>query len=189
MRPKELEITPFANKTQTVRQVGVALAAGDKLQASEIARSDYPFAPQTTGKRVFSALQTTSVFLRDGFVDRYSGTELVFPGVLRLLSRLLPEEFPAHPNRKMTESHIVDYALFPTIDHVLPIARGGSNHADHWGTTSMVLNSAKANFTLDELRWTLLPPGDPARWDGLLHCFLEIISHSPEHLADNYVKT
>ena len=182
-------MTPLADKTRVVRQVCGALAAGDNVQASEIARRDYPFAPYTIGKRAFSALQATSVFLRDGFVDRYSGTELVFPGVLRLLSRLLPDEFPAHPNWKTTESHLIYYELFPTIDHVLPIARGGANNADNWVTTSMVLNSAKANFTLEELRWTLLPPGDPASWDGLVQWFLEFISHSPEHLADTYIKT
>src|SRR2546423_983591 len=99
-------MTPLDDKTLIVKRVCAALAAGDTLKASEIARTDYPFAAQTTGKRSFSALAATSVFQRDGFIDRYSGTQLVFPGVLRLLSRLLPTEFPAHPNWKMSESHI-----------------------------------------------------------------------------------
>ena len=149
---------PLADKTQIVRQVCEALASGDTLKASAIARKDYPFAPQTRGKRSFSALAATSIFLRDGFIDRYAGTELVYPGALRLLSRLLPAEFPAHPNWKSSESHIIYYELFPTVDHIRPIARGGTNTPDNWATTSMILNSAKANWTLEELHWTLRPP-------------------------------
>jgi hypothetical protein len=38
------------------------------------------------------------VFLRDGFLDRYTGSRLIFPATLRMLSQLLPEEFPAHPH-------------------------------------------------------------------------------------------
>ena len=182
-------MTPLADKTQIVRHVCEALAAGDTLKASEIARRDYPFAPQTAGKRSSSPFAATSIFLRDGFIDRYSGTQLVFPGVLRLLARLLPAEFPPHPNGKMSVSHIIYWELSPTLDHVIPIARGGADTSDNLVTTSMVLNSAKANWTLDELRWTLLPPGDPAAWDGLLQWFLDFILHSPEHLADNYIKT
>lgn len=49
--------------------------------------------------------------------DRYSGTQLVFPGVLRLLSRLLRSEFPFHPNWKMSETHMVYWELFPRGSH------------------------------------------------------------------------
>jgi 5-methylcytosine-specific restriction endonuclease McrA len=179
----------LSDKTTIVRQICDALAAGDASKASDIARKDYPFASQAVGKRSFSASTATSVFLRDGFIDRYSGTQLVFPGVLRLLSRLLPVEFPAHPNWKMSESHIIYWELFPTVDHIVPMARGGSHTSDNWVTTSMMLNSAKSNWTLHELRWTLLPPGDPGTWDGLLSWFLAFISVTPEHLEDNYIKT
>ncbi len=182
-------MTPLADKTQIVRDVCSALAAGDTLAASDIARRDYPFTTQAAIKRSFSAFAASSIFVRDGFIDRYSGTQLVFPGVLRLLSRLLPAEFPAHPNWKMSESHMIYWELFPTVDHVVPVARGGSDTPDNSVTTSMVLNSAKSNWTLSELRWTLLPPGDPSSWDGMLHWFLDFISRSPEHLADNYIKT
>ena len=53
----------------------------------------------------------------------------------------------------------------------------------------MVINSAKANWTLEELGWKLLPPGDPAAWDGLVPWFLSFISRCPEHLQDGYTKT
>ncbi len=182
-------MTPLADRTHPVRLVCDALSAGDTRKASDIAARDYPFALQTTAKRSLSAFAATSVFQRDGFIDRYSGTQLVFPGVLRLLSRLLPDEFPAHPNWKMSESHIIYWELFPTVDHIVPIARGGTDTSDNWVTTSMVLNSAKSNWTLEELRWTLLPPGDLSDWDGLVGWFLAFVADSPEHLADRYIKT
>jgi hypothetical protein len=180
-------MTPLTDKTRIVKDVCGALAAGDIRSAAEIAQRDYPYLAQPATKRSFSAFAATSVFLRDGFIDRYSGTQLVFPGVLRLLSRLLPAEFPAHPNWKMSESHMIYWELFPTVDHVQPVARGGADAPENWATTSMVLNSAKSNWTLSELRWTLLPPGD-ASWDGMLQWFLDFVSRSPEHLADTYLK-
>lgn len=38
---------------------------------------------------------------------------------------------------------------------------------------SMLRNSAKANFTLDELGWSLHPPCDVKEWDGLLGWFID----------------
>jgi hypothetical protein len=37
----------------------------------------------------------------------------------------------------------------------------------------MARNSAKMNWTLEELGWTLHPPGNFGEWNGLLHWFLE----------------
>lgn len=91
------------------------------------------------------------VFTRDGFVDRYSGDLLVFPGTLRLLAKLLPHEFPFHSNWKADACHPAFWQLFPTIDHVVPVSRGGADADSNWMSTSMLRNSAKANLTLEEL--------------------------------------
>jgi HNH endonuclease len=130
----------------------------------------------------------TSIFIRDGFLDRYSGAKLVFPGALRLLSKLMPEDFPAHPNWKMTESHIVYWELFPTVDHVVPVARGGTDDESNWVTTSMLKNSAKSNWTLNELGWVLLPPGNYTAWDGLLGWFIRYVAKDVRSLDDLYVR-
>ena len=180
----------MTDRTQIASSCAIALAIRGHAQGIRDSRRDYPFAPQIAGKRSLSAFAATSVFLRDGFIDRYSGTQLVFPGVLRLLARLLPAEFPAHTNWKMIASHIIYWELFPTVDHVVPIARGGTDTADNWITTSMVLNSAKSNWTLDELRWTLLPP-ERSRRLGTAYCdgFSRSFHRCPEHLADSYIGT
>lgn len=75
-------MTALIDKTQVVRDVCNALATGDFLSASKIARSDYPFTPQVAIKRTYSAFAASSIFYRDGFIDRYFGTQLVFPGAL-----------------------------------------------------------------------------------------------------------
>lgn len=130
-----------------------ALSQGDHKQAASIASAEYPFVAPAKVKRRYTETEMMRVFVRDGFIDRYSGQRLVFPGTLRLLSQLMPEQFPAHKNWKMSESHVVFWELFPTIDHVVPVARGGADEERNWVTTSMLRNSAKAQWTLDELGW------------------------------------
>ena len=112
------------------------------------------------------------VFIEDGFIDRYTGDRLVFPGALRLLHHILPEEFPFHPSWKIDSCHIAFWELFPTIDHRDPSARGGQHEIGNWVTVSMRTNPRKSIFRLDELDWALHPPGDLTVWDGMTAWFL-----------------
>jgi hypothetical protein len=130
--------------------------------------------------RRYTERQSLRVFYRDGFIDRYSGTQLVHPGVLRLLSIVLPEEFPAHPNWDMGKSHFGFWELFPSIDHLVPVARGGADDHTNWVTASMLRNSAKAQWTLDELGWELQPSGDMTVWDGLSSWYTNYLTGHPQ---------
>ena|SRR5688500_18432347 len=129
----------------------------------------------------------TCIFIRDSFVDRYSSQRLVFPGALRLLSRLMPEDFPAHPNWKMSASHIIYWELFPTVDHIYPVARGRPDDESNWVTTSMLRNSAKSNWTLEELGWALRDLPSENAWDGLITWFIRYLEQDPAHLTDGYI--
>ena len=164
-----------------------ALLEGKTDLARAIAVAEYPFVRHGNAGRAYTERQMLRIFLRDAFVDRYSGERLVFPGTLRLLSKVMPEEFPAHPNWKMSESHIAYWELFPTIDHVVPVARGGADDESNWVTTSMLRNSAKSNWTLEELGWALLAADDGAGWDGLLGFCTQYLAAHPEFLADRYI--
>lgn len=175
-------------KACIIARVCGALSDGSHEQATTIASTDYPFVPLAKAERRYTEIEMMGVFLRDGFIDRYSGQRLVFPGTLRLLSQLMPEHFPAHKNWKMSESHIVFYELFPTIDHVVPVARGGADEESNWVTTSMLRNSAKAQWTLDELGWEQHEPGSLEDWDGLTGWFLEYTAEHPEVVSSGYVK-
>lgn len=136
----------MTNKSQTIQKVCDLLLASDRSGASQIAHTEYPFVIQTLAGRKYTELESTGIFIRDGFIDRYSGDRLVFPGVLRLISRLLPQEFPFHPNWKMSECHIAYWELSPTIDHVVPVARGGADDETNWITTLLIDGYDEVSF-------------------------------------------
>lgn len=139
----------------------------------------------TRGKADSAKLE---VFVRDGFIDRYSGEKLIFPGMLRLLSIILPEDFPFHSHWKMSETHIAYWKLFPTIDHVFPVARGGKDEPENLVTTTMLRNSIKAQWTLGEIQWQLYPRGDIQKWDGLMSVFTKIIDNKQDYLKNSYIE-
>lgn len=172
----------------TIESVCGRLAKGRTEDAKEMLRALYPFRPIFPATRAYTPRESMAVFRSDGFVDRYSSARLVFPGTLRVIHRIAPVEFPFQKNWKMTETHIAFWELFPTIDHVRPIARGGLDVPENWVTTSQQRNSAKAHWLLEELGWTLQPrPADTSGWDGLTSWFIEFVAQNPEHLSDSYV--
>jgi hypothetical protein len=161
----------MTDKADILASVCAASEDGRSEDARKILSSEYPFAPFANAGRHYNECQSMEVFVRDGFVDRYSGARLVFPGALRVLSILFPDEFPFQKNWKTDECHFAFYELFPTIDHVVPVSRGGTDCDENLATTSMVRNAAKANFTIEELGWSLLSQDNLSRWDGLTGWF------------------
>jgi hypothetical protein len=160
------------------------LDTGDVRGAIRLLVEGYPLERVEAAARAYSATEALGVFQRDGFVDRYSGSRLLFPGVLRVLSSQLPTVFPYHPNWKISEIHFAYWELFPAVDPVQPLARGGLDEAANWVTTSMLRKSAKASWTLEELGWSLQPPGDLKEWDGLQSWFVAHVERTPK-LLDN----
>jgi 5-methylcytosine-specific restriction endonuclease McrA len=156
--------------------------------AKSILQTVYPFTPFENAGRRWSKLQAMQIYIRDGFLDRYSGLPLVFPGTLRLLSLRLPDDFPFHQNWKTDRCHLAYWELCPTIDHVVPVSRGGADNETNWVTTSMVKNSAKANFLLEEIGWQLLPRRSEGDWDGLTTWFSKEIARRPESLGNAYIR-
>lgn len=82
------------------------------------------------------------------------------------------EEFPYHPNWKMDECHAAYWDLTPQVDHLEPLARGGGDEEANWITISGKRNTEKRHATIEELGWTLRPPGRLEDWDGLMGWFL-----------------
>jgi hypothetical protein len=175
-------------KGDIIRDICSALLAGERERALKLAES-YPMTGQPPSDRKFSALDCMKVFVRDGFIDRYSPTSerLVFPGTLRLLSLLLPERFPFDPHWRMEVTHPAYWELFPTIDHEISVARQGKDDESNWVTTSQWRNSAKSSWTLEELGWKKYPPGRIEEWDGLTGQFMKFTRASSELLRDQYL--
>jgi hypothetical protein len=170
------------NKVNAIRDVCSALLEGNESRARTIASRDYPFTPVPKTRAKWSARDSLRIFVRDGFIDRYSGDLLVFPGMLRVISTLLPEASPYHPHGKLSECHIAHWELYPTVDHMTPLSRGGKDDEGNRVTTSMLRNMAKSNWTLEELGWELLPPGDYGKWDGLTEEFIRLVEKHGELL-------
>ncbi|KXS42293.1 MAG: hypothetical protein AWU59_1707 [Methanolobus sp. T82-4] len=112
---------------------------------------------------------------------------MVFPPVLRLLSNLMPVEFPFHNNWKMSECHFAYWQLLPTIDHIIPVSRGGEDNESNWVCTSQLRNSIKSSWLLEEVGWQLHEPGNLKEWDGLLNWFMLYVDIHPEILEDKYI--
>jgi hypothetical protein len=171
-------MSPMA-PAEVIAGVCAALSNDRADDARALIATEYPHIPVVKVGRSYSKRESVAVFARDGYIDRYTGQRLVFPGTLRLLWLLLPAELPYHPHWTMEVCHRMWWDLFPTIDHVVPVARGGEDAEPNLVTTSMLRNQAKANWTLDELGWELLPPGDLAEWDGLTGwCVQYLADHS-----------
>jgi len=172
----------FGSKLDALTLAASRLADRDPKAAEAAIRSGYPFEPFQHHGRHYSVLQMVQQFCRDGFIDRYTGQRLINPGMLRVLSVKLPEAFPYHPNWKTDACHFAYWEFSPTIDHIVPVSQGGADTPENWATTSMMTNSAKSNFTLEQLRWTLKPAGDLCVWDGLSALFIQIVEDDPSLL-------
>lgn len=156
--------------------------------AKAIVQNEYPFIPLECQKRVYTDAQKIKQFVKDGFIDRYTGKKLVNPGVLKVISYYLPEEFPYHSHWKMDSCHNAYWELIPTIDHIHPISLGGVDDEENWATTSMLNNSIKSNWTLEQLHWTLYPSGNYDEWDGLTNMFIALVEANDALLEDSYIK-
>ena len=160
------------NNSEVIENICQALLKGEKEKAQSLAKANYPFQSQPKPQRKITLFQAVKLFLRDGFVDRYSGQRLVYPGILRFLSQNMPQEFPYQKNWKMSECHVAYYELYPTIDHIIPVSRGGPDDPSNWVTTSMLKNSAKSNWPLEEIGWQLAPRGHLKEWNVVINVYI-----------------
>ena len=171
------------DKVDAISAVCTKLAADALDDAASILRRDFPFAPEPITRRQYGPLESTRIFLRDGFVDRYTGERLIYPPVFRILSFVLPEEFPFHPAWRADATHPAYWQLGATLDHVVPVSRGGADEPANWVTTSVAHQGTRNDATLEELGWSLVPPGDAAAWDGMLGWFMQYTEAHPASLA------
>lgn len=164
----------------------ICLNLDDKDCAIKIISSEYPFQPVKYCKRAYTNYDEIKIFIRDGFMDRYFGNRLIFPPVLRIISNTFPEQFPYQAHWKMDSCHIAYWELTPTLDHIVPIARGGLNQENNIVCTSMLHNNIKSNYTLDQVGWEVKPKGTLENWDGMIHWFINYINEHQTILSSPY---
>lgn len=174
---------------QLIQDIAELLLRGEREGGRNFIREKYPHCVLLEkASRSYTEKQKMEQFVRDGFIDRYSGKQLLNPGILRVISYYFPDEFPYQEHWKMESCHRAYWELVPTIDHIVPIAVGGKDEVDNWATTSMLNNSIKSNFTLEQLRWELHSPGAYEKWDGLTDLFLQLVESDKELLEIPYIK-
>lgn len=176
----------MSDQASVIARVCELLNSGNVVDAERLVNDEYEFTPEEPIVRRYSPAQIVAVFLRDGFIDRYSGHRLVFTPVLRLITEQLSAGvFPFHVNWKRSRTHPAYWDLAPTIDHVVPVTRSGSNDGVNLVTTSQTRNSLKGSARLDEIGWRLHEPGRLVDWDGLTGWYAGFLETHPERV-DKY---
>jgi 5-methylcytosine-specific restriction endonuclease McrA len=111
------------------------------------------------------------VYARDRYQCRYCGERVILTAVMRLVSRLYPDQFPYHSNWKADSTHPAFVSRSATLDHVHPIADGGDPlDPANLVTACWGCNRRKGDLRLDELGWSLIEPSIPGWW-GLTEFF------------------
>ena len=88
----------------------------------------------------------------------------------------------------MEECHSAYWELVPTIEHIVHNDLGVEDKPSNYATTSMLHNSVKSNWTLEQLNWKLYPTGDINEYDGLTDLFVRLIENDLELFDDPYIK-
>lgn len=146
---------------------GIELLLCDRKAEARNALSCCQMAGPVSQRRGLTPVQQMRVFLQDRFTCRYCGQRTLFVPVLRAVSAMMPDVFPYHAHWKMSECHIAYWQYAASIDHIVPVARGGSPVSpENLATNCYKCNSIKQHWLLDELRWELVPVGS-TEWDGL----------------------
>ena len=176
------------NKFTVIESSTIKLLYGNIIEAKRIIVQEYPFQRVVPKGRNYTDKEKMQQFAKDGFIDRYSGKKLINPGLLKVLSYYMPEEFPYHPHWKMDACHNAYWEFVPTVDHIVPVALGGADAEENWATTSMLHNAVKSNWTLEQLNWSLCDPGDFKEFDGLTKMFVQLVQKDEDLLKDSYIK-
>ena len=74
--------------------------------------------------------------------------------------------------------------MFPTYDHIVPIARGGKDESSNIVTTSQMMNSSKSGFLLEEIGLKIVPGGNISDWDGMISWYINYMNNNNVPLGD-----
>ena len=175
------------DKSEIIKNIALLLLENNKPAAKDLLQNQYTHQTTEIHSRSYSLKDKMLQFITDGFIDRYTGKKLINPGLLKIISCYFPNEFPYDPHWKMTKTHPAYWDFVPTIDHIIPIAKGGLDRPENRVTTSMKNNSIKSNYSLDEINWNLFPKGNCQEWDGLTQVFIELVENDVELCNDPYI--
>ena len=195
----------MTDKYEIIMDACLALSDEGREASQEIISKNYRFDPQARPRPVLGVRPTPverkveasdfwnedrslmmRIFARDGFMNRFTGELLLFPAVLRLLSKEFPSIFPYQMSWRPGEIHVAYYELCACIDRLLPISRGGSDAEGNLITTTMPYVLARFNSTVEEMGWRLTREGYVDEWDGMSSWYVEYVKENQELRNVNY---
>ena len=74
------------DKITTIKQSAKSILTGNIESAKNLINKEYPFKKLKPEGRSYTDKEKYEQFVRDGFIDRYTGEKLVNPGLLKVLS-------------------------------------------------------------------------------------------------------
>lgn len=149
-----------------LRDVVGALLRRDRQAADESMATIAYQPPAVIARRTPPVRALARIYDRDRYQCRYCGAKTVLIPVMRLIATAYPQEFPYHRHGKAGETYPAFDMISASVDHVIPVARGGDALDDNIVTACWACNRVKGNLPLDVLGWTLRDPADDA-WRGL----------------------
>ncbi len=172
------------------RAKAVAISMPNRIKKKKIENAKHTrnSADKNHEARKYTHQDLIELFIRDGFVDRYTGLRLVIPPSLRMISRAIPDAFPYHPNWAEGKCHDSYWDLSATADHLKPVAAGGLDDNKNLVSTSMAVNLQKNSISLESLGWQVYPAGEDERWDGLSRFYVAQCELHPDALKKPYFK-
>jgi hypothetical protein len=195
----------MAKNWEIIMDACLALSDEGIDECRRIIQMNYPFDPNAKPREVKSResqlrdskveviscwvenhIAKMRVFSRDGFENRFTGEPLIFPAVLRLLSKALPREFPFQQYWRPEATHIAYYDLGACTNLLIPLSRGGKNEEENLITTTMPYILARTDQTVEEAGWRLTREGFVDEWDGMSTWYVEYITEHQELREINF---
>ena len=165
----------------------LALEAGSVDAAKKIIERDFPFSRYVKDEKTFTPVEQMKIFMRDGFVDRFTGKRVFLPPVLAVLSNELPETFPCNPNWDRAKTHQAHEMFSAAVKKIIP--SGLSKDTANLVTVSALNKLSRGNATIEDLGQPLLTLDEIAssRWDGMTGWFVNYVHEHKNLLADNKI--
>jgi 5-methylcytosine-specific restriction endonuclease McrA len=136
-------------------------------QVAKVKRAEATTPDLRSKRGTLSSSTKRAIFERDGYTCRLCGLKTIDLDVLRMLSRRFPVELPFHSAWKQDVTSLVYWTHSTSLEHVIPIARGGVDDPSNFATSCYGCNDARSDLLLEEGPWLRLRPITDVQWNGL----------------------
>lgn len=108
-------------------------------------------------------------YRRDQYTCCYCNRKTIDLDVLKTLSKLLPDDLPYVNSWKFDICHPIYWVYSTSLEHITPVAGGGTNEKNNVRASCYLCNDAKKDIPLDVLGWSLrsVEENEDVKWDGL----------------------